>query len=42
MFGDDVIAPAIHDRLPHHGHIIPTGGPGYRINDKLNKAKTQD
>ena len=27
MFGDDVIASAILDRLLHHSHIIPTSGP---------------
>jgi DNA replication protein DnaC len=35
MFGDDVIASAILDRLLHHCHIIPTNGPCYRIKDKL-------
>lgn len=42
MFGDDVIAPAILDRLLHHCHIIPTSGPSYRIKDKLEKAKKGD
>lgn len=39
MFGDDVIASAILDRLLHHCHIIPTNGPSYRIKDKLEKSK---
>lgn len=39
MFGDDVIASAILDRLLHHCHIIPTSGPSYRIKDKLEKIK---
>ena len=39
MFGDDVIASAILDRLLHHCHIIPTNGPSYRIKDKLDKVK---
>lgn len=39
MFGDDVIASAILDRLLHHCHIIPTSGPSYRIKDKLDKVK---
>ena len=39
MFGDDVIASAILDRLLHHCHIIPTTGPSYRIKDKLEKIK---
>jgi DNA replication protein DnaC len=37
MFGDDVIASAILDRLLHHCHIIATSGPSYRIKDKLDK-----
>ena len=39
MFGDDVIASAILDRLLHHCHIIATNGPSYRIKDKLDKVK---
>ena len=39
MFGDDVIASAILDRLLHHCHIIPTSGPSYRIKDKLGNLK---
>lgn len=39
MFGDDVIASAILDRLLHHCHIISTSGPSYRIKDKLEKVK---
>jgi DNA replication protein DnaC len=42
MFGDDVIASAILDRLLHHCHIIPTSGPSYRIKAKLNKTKRED
>jgi DNA replication protein DnaC len=42
MFGDDVIASAILDRLLHHCHIIPTGGPSYRIKDKLARIKKGD
>lgn len=42
MFGDDVIASAILDRLLHHCHIIPTSGPSYRIKDKLEKIKKND
>lgn len=42
MFGDDVIASAILDRLLHHCHIIPTSGPSYRIKDKLEKIKKKD
>ena len=39
MFGDDVIASAILDRLLHHCHIILTSGPSYRIKDKLENLK---
>jgi DNA replication protein DnaC len=40
VFGDDVIASAILDRLLHHCHIIPIQGESYRIKDK--KTKTID
>lgn len=39
MFGDDVIASAILDRLLHHSHIISTSGPSYRIKDKLETLR---
>jgi DNA replication protein DnaC len=42
MFGDDVIASAILDRLLHYCHIIPTSGPSYRIKDKMEKIKKND
>jgi DNA replication protein DnaC len=42
MFGDDVIASAILDRLLHHCHIIPTSGLSYRIKDKLENLKEGD
>jgi len=42
MFGDDVIASAILDRLLHHSHIIAINGPGYRIKDKLKKLKGKE
>jgi DNA replication protein DnaC len=41
MFGDDVIASAILDRLLHHCHIFPTSGPSYRIKDKLENLKKE-
>lgn len=34
IFGDDVIAAAVLDRLLHHSHIIPITGPSYRTKDK--------
>jgi DNA replication protein DnaC len=42
MFGDDVIASAMLDRLLRHCHIIPTSGPSYRIKDELDKTTKED
>lgn len=42
IFGDDVIASAILDRLLHHCHIIPTSGPSDQIKDKLEKLKSKE
>jgi DNA replication protein DnaC len=42
MFGDDVIASAILDRLLHYCHIIPIGGSSYRIKDKLESLKIRE
>jgi len=42
MFGDDVIASAILDRLLHHSHIIAINGTSYRIKDKLKKLKGKE
>ena len=39
VFGDDVIASAILDRLLHHNHIIPINGPSYRARDKVKSHK---
>lgn len=39
VFGDDVIASAILDRLLHHSHIIPINGPSYRTKDKVKADK---
>ena len=35
LFGDDVIASAILDRLLHHSDIFAINGPSYRLKDKL-------
>jgi DNA replication protein DnaC len=35
VFGDDVIASAILDRLLHQSHIFAINGPSYRLKDKL-------
>jgi len=35
IFGDEVIAAAIIDRLVHHSHIFNINGKSYRVKDKL-------
>jgi DNA replication protein DnaC len=39
LFGDDVIASAILDRLLHQSHVFLINGPSYRLKDKLQKDK---
>jgi len=39
VFGDDVIASAILDRLLHHSHIIPINGPSFRTHKKIDPKK---
>lgn len=34
VFGDEVIASAVLDRLLHHSHLLPITGPSYRTKDK--------
>ena len=36
LFGDDVIAAAILDRLLHNSHVFLINGPSFRLKDKLN------
>lgn len=38
LFGDDVIASAILDRLLHQSHIFAVSGPSYRLKGKLAAA----
>jgi DNA replication protein DnaC len=38
LFGDDVIASAILDRLLHHSEIFAVNGPSYRLRDKLGSG----
>lgn len=40
VFGDDVIASAILDRLLHHSELFVINGPSYRIKDKLSAVQT--
>jgi DNA replication protein DnaC len=35
LFGDEVIASAILDRLLHVSHVFAINGPSYRVKDKL-------
>lgn len=35
VFGDDVLATAILDRLLHHSEVISINGPSYRLKDRL-------
>jgi DNA replication protein DnaC len=39
LFGDDVIASAILDRLLHISHVFAINGPSYRLKDKLPAAQ---
>jgi DNA replication protein DnaC len=38
IFGDDVLASAILDRLLHHCDVISINGPSYRLKDRLKPA----
>lgn len=41
VFGNDVMASAILDRLLHHSHVIAINGPSYRLKDKLEKEEVE-
>jgi IstB-like ATP binding protein len=38
IFGDDVLASAILDRLLHHCDVISINGPSYRLKDRLKPS----
>jgi DNA replication protein DnaC len=38
IFGDDVLASAILDRLLHHCEVISINGPSYRLKDRLKPS----
>jgi DNA replication protein DnaC len=38
VFGDDVLASAILDRLLHHCDVISINGPSYRLKDRLKAS----
>ena len=40
LFGDDVLAAAILDRLLHQSEIFAINGPSYRLKDKLPAARS--
>ena len=37
VFGDEVLASAILDRLLHHAEVISINGPSYRLKDRMLK-----
>jgi DNA replication protein DnaC len=41
IFGDEIIASAVLDRVLHHCHIFAINGPSYRTNSKIDKKKDQ-
>ncbi len=40
MFGDEVLATAILDRLLHHCEVIAINGPSYRLKNRLTAVQT--
>ena len=38
VFGDDVLATAILDRLLHHAEVISINGPSYRLKDRMKEG----
>jgi DNA replication protein DnaC len=40
LFGDEVLASAILDRLLQQSHIFAINGPSYRLKDKLGSRST--
>ena len=42
IFGDDVVAAAMIDRLVHHAEIIALKGDSYRLRDKTSAPATAD
>ncbi|PRX46785.1 IstB-like ATP binding protein [Nonomuraea fuscirosea] len=39
VFGDDVLATAILDRLLHHCEVVSINGPSYRLKNRLTTIK---
>lgn len=42
VFGDDVLATAILDRLLHHCEVISINGPSWRLKDRLTTTEPDD
>ena len=42
VFGDDVIAAAIIDRLVHHSHIVKIEGQSFRVKEKISLKKIKE
>jgi DNA replication protein DnaC len=40
LFGDEVLAAAILDRLLHHAEVLPINGPSYRLKDRLTLGRS--
>jgi len=40
IFGDNILANAILDRLLHHSHIVNIAGRSYRIKDKIKESES--
>jgi DNA replication protein DnaC len=40
LFGDEVLASSILDRLLHQSHSFAINGPSYRLKDKLGSRST--
>jgi DNA replication protein DnaC len=41
VFGDDVLASAILDRLLHHCEVIAINGPSYRLKNRLAAVEAE-
>ena len=40
VFGDEVLATAILDRLLHQCDVVPINGPSYRLKDRMTLTTT--
>lgn len=41
VFGDEVLATAILDRLLHHCEVVPINGPSYRLKNRLQAIERE-